>query len=87
MSCVLNEMPLAERDFWILLRRMKMDARWERSPSSRKMFIVASDERARSALGEEDGRRRGGRCEDDGTWGEEASESVGRVWRVGVSSS
>lgn len=39
-SCVLKEMPLAERDIVILWMRIKIEARWAMSPKRRKIFIV-----------------------------------------------
>ena len=39
---VLNEIPRHERDVWILCSRITNDARCDRSPRKRKMFIVVS---------------------------------------------
>ena len=37
----MNEIPRHERDVEILWRRMKIEARWERSPRKRKIFMVS----------------------------------------------
>lgn len=36
----MKDMPRHDLVVWILWRRMRMEARWERSPRKRNMFIV-----------------------------------------------
>lgn len=42
ISCVLNEIPLHDRLVKILWIKMKMEARCDKSPRSRKMFMFCS---------------------------------------------
>lgn len=49
-ACVLKDIPRHERDVWILCRRMNIEARWDRSPKNRKIFILAVFGRSRPGL-------------------------------------